>query len=125
MNIHAFVRRVAVMAAIFGLSASVASAQVYGGYGGGYNGGYGGGYDRRDRDDVRGVVTSFDHFDLYVQTGYGNRYVHLHQGTVINPTGATLRNGMDVRIDGYRDRNGTLEANEIDVVGWEHHHEYH
>jgi len=123
MHLQTFLRRVAVTAAIFGLCASAASAQVYGGYDGGY--GDHGGYDRHDRDDVQGVVTSFDRFDLYVQTGYGNRYIHLHQGTIINPTGARLRNGMDVRIDGYRDGNGTFEAKEIDVVGWRHHHEYH
>jgi hypothetical protein len=123
---NSFIRRIAAAAAsgvfsltLFGICTAGASAQVYGGYGGGY-----GDHDR-DRDAVQGVVTSFDRFNLYVQTGYGNRYIHLHQGTVINPTGTTLRNGMTVQVRGYRDGNGTFEASEIDVTGWGDHHHWH
>lgn len=47
---------------------------------------------------------------------YGGLAVHLHQGTIINPTGTTLRPGMNVRIVGHPNGDGTFEADRIDVA---------
>ena len=41
--------------------------------------------------------------------------VHLHQGTIINPTGTTLQPGMNIRIYGHPNNDGTFEADRIDV----------
>ncbi len=51
--------------------------------------------------------------------GQGNRNeqrIHLHQGTVINPRGTNLQNGMQLRITGHPNNDGTFEADRIDVV---------
>ncbi|HEY5340358.1 MAG TPA: hypothetical protein VIK27_04960 [Candidatus Aquilonibacter sp.] len=77
--------------------------------------GYGRNHDRHA--DVTGVVTSFDRFDMTVRTGGRDVAVHLHQGTIINPTGTDLRRGMIVSVSGYRN-GGQLEANRIDFTGW-------
>ena len=42
--------------------------------------------------------------------------IHLHQGTVINPRGTTLQNGMQIRVSGHPNSDGTFEADRIDVV---------
>lgn len=42
--------------------------------------------------------------------------IHLHQGTVINPRGTTLQKGMQIRISGHPNADGTFEADRIDVV---------
>ncbi|HEY5258577.1 MAG TPA: hypothetical protein VIJ12_09395 [Candidatus Baltobacteraceae bacterium] len=77
------------------------------------------GYARNDRrhTDVTGIVTSFDRFDMTVRTRGRDIAVHLHQGTIINPTGTDLRRGMIVNVSGYRN-GGELEANRIDFTGW-------
>lgn len=50
------------------------------------------------------------------QYGNGNEQrVRLHQGTVINPRGTNLQNGMQLRITGHRNNDGTFEADRIDV----------
>jgi hypothetical protein len=67
-------------------------------------------------DQIQGRVVSFDgQFALQVHDsrGYVDN-VRLHQGTVINPTGLTLRPGMAVSIMGVG-RGGVFEANEIDT----------
>lgn len=98
--------------ALVAATATAASAQWYPGQ---YNGQYG--YGGQQQRQMQGVVTSFNAFDLYVQAGgRGNQYVRLHQGTIINPRGTTLQNGMPVRVIGYVDGGGTFQANEIDVV---------
>jgi len=57
------------------------------------------------------------------QYGTNGRYngneqrIHLHQGTVINPRGTTLRNGMQIRVSGHPNADGSFEADRIDVVG--------
>ncbi|MGD1066997.1 MAG: hypothetical protein ABR975_09290 [Vulcanimicrobiaceae bacterium] len=38
-----------------------------------------------------------------------------HDGTVINPTGATLSRGMPVRVLGFWRPDGRFEANEVDL----------
>jgi hypothetical protein len=45
--------------------------------------------------------------------------VRLHQGTIINPTGITLRTGMSVTVMGYT-RGSSFEANQIDTPYGEH-----
>lgn len=101
---------------------ATAFAQGYPGQGYG-NGNYGNhGFGNRNRGgnygaraDISGVVTYFNRFDLRVRIGGRDRYVRLHQGTIINPTGISLRPGMVVDVSGTRDRNGTLDAYRIDV----------
>lgn len=102
---------------------ATAFAQGYPGQGHGYGYGNGNqGYGHRDRGgyygaraDISGVVTYFNRFDLRVRIGGSDQFVRLHQGTIINPTGISLRPGMRVNVSGMRDRNGTLDANRIDV----------
>lgn len=66
---------------------------------------------------VRGVVANYDgKYVLQVRdrAGYLDN-VRLHQGTIINPTGLPLRNGMRVIVYGYN-AGSTFAANEIDVA---------
>ncbi len=65
---------------------------------------------------VRGVVANYDgKYVLQVRdrAGYLDN-VRLHQGTIINPTGLPLQNGMRVIVYGYN-AGRTFAANEIDV----------
>ncbi|HTV75315.1 MAG TPA: hypothetical protein VME66_16600 [Candidatus Acidoferrales bacterium] len=63
-----------------------------------------------------GRVTYFKHFEMQVQTAPSvYREIHLHQGTVINPRGATLSPGMTVSVHGAAQGDGSLNADEIDV----------
>lgn len=100
---------------------ATAFAQGYPGNGNGYGYGDRGGF-RADRADVTGVVTYYNRFDLRLRVGDRHQYVRLHQGTIIEPTGLTLRPGMLVNVSGFRDRNGTFEADRIDLQrrgrGW-------
>jgi hypothetical protein len=66
----------------------------------------------------RGEVTYFKKFEMQVKLG-ADRYraVHLHQGTVINPRGATLQPGQQVEVGGTAQADGSLNANVITVVG--------
>jgi hypothetical protein len=101
-------RSLAAAAAAFALFASLssapASAQAYG---------YG-----HDRQNVAGVVASFDRFDMTLHVGPGQDiFVHLHQGTIIDPTGTSLHRGMRVDVRGYRTRDG-IEAERINFDGW-------
>jgi len=41
--------------------------------------------------------------------------IDMHNGTVINPLGATLTPGMAVRVLGFWRRDGAFEANEVDL----------
>lgn len=69
-----------------------------------------------DDEQVNGRIVGFDGgYDLQVrdQRGYVDQ-VHLHQGTIINPTGLTLAPGMIVSIDGYN-AGPYFAANEIDT----------
>ncbi|MHB8153984.1 MAG: hypothetical protein ACYDGW_08725 [Vulcanimicrobiaceae bacterium] len=65
---------------------------------------------------LKGTVTYFNgRYTMHVIKKNGNvDAVKLHQGTIINPTGLTLRPGMKVTILGV-ERHGVLHANEIDT----------
>jgi hypothetical protein len=67
-------------------------------------------------EDVHGRIVSFDGaYSLQVRDERGFiDNVQLHDGTIINPTGLTLADGMIVNILGY-DAGGYLAANEIDT----------
>jgi hypothetical protein len=69
-------------------------------------------------ETVSGRITWFDgRFDLQVRDERGFiDNVQLRQGTVINPTGLTLRSGMPVQIRG-RNRGYVLVAEQIDSPG--------
>ena len=67
-------------------------------------------------ESVRGTVASYDgRYALQVRdrAGYLDN-IRLHQGTVINPTGLRLQNGMHVTVYGYN-AGRTFAANEIDT----------
>jgi hypothetical protein len=68
------------------------------------------------RNNTRGQVSYFKKFDMQVQCGPNcYRNVRLHQGTVINPRGATPSAGAWVDINGRTDPDGTLEADNITI----------
>ena len=74
----------------------------------GYQPGY---YAQNDAHHVSGRVESFDgRFQLVVH----HRQVHLHQGTIIHPTGATLAPGQWVSVRGYWAR-GEFQAQFIAI----------
>jgi hypothetical protein len=68
------------------------------------------------RNNARGTVSYFKRFDMQVQCGTNcYRTVKLHQGTVINPRGATPGVGSVVDVNGRTDPDGTLQADNITV----------
>jgi hypothetical protein len=80
-----------------------ASAQMYGGANAGM---------MQDRHHVMGRVASFSGYDLRLDNG---RRVQLHQGTVINPTGWSIRPGQRVSVTGSWVQ-GRFQADRINVV---------
>ena len=69
------------------------------------------------RNNVRGQVSYFKRFDMQVNCGNNcYRNVKLHQGTVINPRGATPGTGTWVDVNGHTDPDGTLEADNITIT---------
>ena len=65
---------------------------------------------------IQGTISSInDTWNITVAdaNGYSDS-VELHQGTIINPTGLTLEQGMSVTIDGYAD-GPNFDAMEIDT----------
>jgi hypothetical protein len=70
-----------------------------------------------DPNRAEGDVTYFKRFDLQIRTG-ANAYrnVHLHQGTRIDPRGATLEAGDRVRIGGLAEADGSLDADAITIL---------
>lgn len=79
---------------------------AYGGYGSGnYGGGYGG-------NRLGGQVSSFSPYNLYLSNG---THVELHDGTIINPTGATPQPGQRVQVSGHWNSDRTFAADEIDI----------
>jgi len=65
---------------------------------------------------ARGKVTYFKRFDLQLQTAPNvYRQIHLHQGTVINPRGASLAPGKLVDVSGAAQSDGSLNADTITV----------
>ena len=77
----------------------------------GYDGNPYGGY-RSVR--ATGTVAEVERTSLRLDDG---RAIFLHQGTVINPTGTTLRPGMRVSISGSPGGRDAINADEIDVSG--------
>jgi hypothetical protein len=68
------------------------------------------------RNNARGQVTYFKRFDMQVQCGTNcYRTIKLHQGTVINPRGATPGVGANVDVNGRTDPDGTLQADNITI----------
>ncbi|MBV8688877.1 MAG: hypothetical protein JOZ59_02115 [Candidatus Eremiobacteraeota bacterium] len=65
---------------------------------------------------ARGVVTFFRRYDMQVRFANGTyRDVHLHQGTIINPRGATIEVGSRVDVQGQMNGDGSLNANIISL----------
>ena len=63
---------------------------------------------------AHGKVTYFRRFDLQLETAPNvYREVHLHQGTVINPRGASLTPGMTVDVSGSAQSDHSLDADTI------------
>jgi hypothetical protein len=63
---------------------------------------------------AHGKVTYFRHFELQLETAPNvYRDVHLHQGTVIDPRGATLSPGMVVDVSGSAQSDHSLNADTI------------
>lgn len=62
---------------------------------------------------VFGRVISFEPWHLLLD--HGPRMV-LHRGTVIHPTGLSLRNGMSVRVIGHVTNDGAFSADQIDLM---------
>jgi hypothetical protein len=70
-----------------------------------------------NRNNARGTVSYFRRFDMQVQCGTNcYRNVRLHQGTVINPRGATPGQGTQVEVNGHAAADGTIEADTITVL---------
>jgi hypothetical protein len=68
------------------------------------------------RNNAQGTVSYFKRFDMQVQCGTNcYRTVKLHQGTVINPRGATPSVGTRVDVNGRSNPDGTLEADTITI----------
>lgn len=70
-----------------------------------------------DPTHVRGIVTYYRRFDLQIRMPL-NRYesVHLHQGTIIDPRGATIAEGSMVDVQGRPASDGSIEADAITIV---------
>jgi hypothetical protein len=69
------------------------------------------------QNSASGEVTYFKRFEMQVETSSNSyREVHLHQGTVINPRGATIVPGQRVSVGGLGQPDGSLDANVITVV---------
>lgn len=70
-----------------------------------------------DPNHVRGQVTYFRRFDLQIAMPLQTyKQIHLHQGTIINPRGASLANGQTVDVHGTANADGSIEANEITII---------
>ncbi len=70
----------------------------------------------RAANNAHGVVTFYKRFDMQVRIG-ANAYrsVHLHQGTEIDPRGATIERGNVVDVHGVREADGSLAADVITI----------
>ena len=64
---------------------------------------------------LRGVVARFGGYDMTLRVEGSPLPVRLHQGTIINPTGLTIKPGMRVRVFGYW-ANGRFQADRIVLV---------
>jgi hypothetical protein len=65
-------------------------------------------------NQAHGKVTYFRRFDMQVETAPKvYRDIHLHQGTVINPRGASIAPGMVVDVSGSAQSDHSLNADTI------------
>jgi hypothetical protein len=70
-----------------------------------------------DPNHLRGTVTFFQRFDLQIELPLRQyKNIRLHQGTVINPRGATIRDGDRVDVRGSANSDGSLNADEITIL---------
>jgi hypothetical protein len=70
-----------------------------------------------DPNHSRGTVTYFKRFDLQIRMALNAyRDVHLHQGTVINPRGASIEDGQVLDVVGRANADGSLNADTITIV---------
>lgn len=70
-----------------------------------------------DPNHVRGQVTYFRRFDMQIAMPLQTyKQIHLHQGTVINPRGATIEDGQTVDVQGTVNSDGSINANEITII---------
>ncbi|HEX3369226.1 MAG TPA: hypothetical protein VHS56_06590 [Candidatus Cybelea sp.] len=71
-----------------------------------------------NQQSIRGTLTGFDgSYVVYLHDDRGySDHVTMHQGTVINPTGQKLTEGMRVTVYGYAN-GSTFDAYRIDVAG--------
>lgn len=70
-----------------------------------------------DPNHIRGQVTYFRRFDMQIAMPMQTyKQIHLHQGTVINPRGATIQNGETVDVQGTANSDGSVNANEITII---------
>jgi len=65
--------------------------------------------------ELRGTVSYFNAFTMDVRAGRQVVAVHLHQGTIINPTGLTLHPGMYIRVFGFW-ADGNFQADRIGLI---------
>ncbi len=71
----------------------------------------------RNANTADGTVTYFHRYDMQVQNGRNSyRNVHLHQGTIINPRGATIQPGQHVQVGGTAQYDGSINADWITIV---------
>ena len=67
-------------------------------------------------NQANGTVSYFKRYEMQVQVGpNAYRDVHLHQGTVINPRGASIQPGLRVSVGGDAQPDGSLNANVITI----------
>jgi hypothetical protein len=70
-----------------------------------------------DPNHVRGTVTFFKRFDLQIHMPLDQyRDIHLRQGTIINPRGATIEPGQTIDVHGHSNTDGTIDADTITIV---------
>jgi opacity protein-like surface antigen len=70
-----------------------------------------------DPNHSRGRVTYFKRFDLQIRMPLNTyRDIHLHQGTVINPRGASIENGQVLDVVGRANPDGSLNADTITIL---------
>jgi len=70
-----------------------------------------------DPNHSRGTVTYFKRFDLQLRMPLNTyRDIHLHQGTVIDPRGATIHPGQVLDVVGRANSDGSLNADTITIL---------
>jgi hypothetical protein len=72
----------------------------------------------RNANTADGTVTYFHRYDMQVEIGRNSyRNIHLHQGTIINPRGATIQPGQHVQLGGSAQYDGSINADWITING--------